>query len=90
MGWEFNITPDDIIFPEYCPYLNIRLVIGDVFPPKDDNPSIDRIDPSKGYIKGNVEVVSLLANRIKSNASPSDIMKVALRLAAMRVESEVA
>jgi hypothetical protein len=69
---------------EYCPYLNIKLIIGDVFPPLDNNPSIDRIDPSRGYVKGNVEVVSLLANRIKSNASPSDIMKVAIRLAAMQ------
>ncbi len=39
--------------------------------------SIDRIDASKGYIVGNVQIISQKANRQKSDASLSDILKLA-------------
>lgn len=62
---EFSIDQADIIIPEFCPVLNIPLSfeVGG-----DNSPSIDRIDSSKGYIKGNVKVVSWRANNLKSNA----------------------
>lgn len=37
---------------------------------------MDKIDPSRGYVKGNVIVVSGLANRIKTNATLEQIKKV--------------
>lgn len=81
MGWDFDIKVADVEFPDYCPYLDVKLVIGEGGPAvKDNNASLDRIDSSMGYVKGNVEVISILANRIKSNAKPEDIMKVAVRL----------
>jgi hypothetical protein len=64
----FNITIEDVPIPKICPILKVPLVLG-----KANNyefaPSIDRIDSKKGYIKGNVKVVSALANRMKSNAT---------------------
>ena len=39
--------------------------------------SIDRIDASKGYVVGNVQIISHKANRQKSDASLSDILKLA-------------
>lgn len=44
--------------------------------PIDTSPTIDRVDNSKGYIKGNVVVVSYLANRIKSSADANQLGKV--------------
>jgi hypothetical protein len=38
---------------------------------------MDRIDNTKGYEKGNVIIVSRLANVIKNQATPSQIKKVA-------------
>lgn len=39
--------------------------------------TIDRIDPEKGYVEGNVAVISAKANTIKSAYTSSDLMKVA-------------
>ena len=64
----FNITLEDVPIPKLCPILGVPLVLG-----KANNyefaPSIDRIDSNKGYIKGNVKVISALANRMKTNAT---------------------
>jgi len=75
-GIPFNLDPDDVIAPDYCPVLGIALHKGQGMGPKDYSPSVDRIDPSKGYVKGNVLVVSQRANRIKQDASPSEILAV--------------
>lgn len=65
---EFNLTEDDIVIPSVCPVLLV---------PFNDSleytPSVDRIDPTKGYIKGNVQIMSNKANRMKSNATPTEL-----------------
>lgn len=40
-------------------------------------PSLDRIIPSKGYVKGNVCWISFKANQIKSDGTAEDIRMVA-------------
>ena len=60
---EFSIDRDDINIPNVCPYLKTKFVFGDY----NTSMSLDRIDPNKGYVKGNIQVVSLLANKCKSN-----------------------
>lgn len=71
-GIPFDLTVDDFEIPEYCPLLGIKLVrnIGSA---KDDSPELDRIVPSKGYVKGNVWIISRKANRIKYTASIDEI-----------------
>jgi len=44
---------------------------------RPNSPSIDRVSPGKGYVKGNVIVVSQKANSIKSNATPHELERVA-------------
>ena len=72
-GWGFILTEKDIVIPEYCPYLGIKLTIGGN-KQKDSTASIDRIDNSKGYLPGNVQVISWLANRMKTNASNEQLI----------------
>jgi hypothetical protein len=67
-GVEFSLTLEDIIIPDVCPLLEQPLDIG-ASKAHDWSPSIDRIDSSKGYIPGNVWVVSWRANRIKNDAT---------------------
>ncbi len=66
-GWEFNLTEEDVIIPEYCPVLKVKL--DKVGSGSSYTPSIDRIDPSKGYVKGNIRVVSHRANTLLSDGS---------------------
>ena len=76
---EFDLELSDIKIPEFCPILGVKLELG-----WKDNyefaPSIDRIDSKKGYVKGNVAVVSLLANRMKSNATIEQCLAFALNI----------
>jgi hypothetical protein len=69
-GLEFNISIDDILIPVVCPLLGITLEFNGS---RYNTPSLDRIDNTKGYIKGNVWVISDLANRMKQNASIEDL-----------------
>jgi hypothetical protein len=66
-GLEFNLTKYDIKIPPVCPILNIPLVIEAGQGHLPGAPSLDRIDNSKGYIKGNVAVISHRANTLKSD-----------------------
>lgn len=72
-GLEFNLSKEDIMIPLFCPVLNIPLRI-DNNKLCEDSPSLDRIDNSKGYIKGNVCVISWRANKLKSYGSIEDHM----------------
>jgi hypothetical protein len=66
----FEIDESDIIIPEYCPILNIKLNfnVGKGRKNWRDSPSLDRINPSLGYVKNNIRVISNRANLLKSNA----------------------
>ena len=68
----FNLEISDIIIPEYCPILEIKL---EIFESKDNlnGPSIDKIIPNLGYIKGNIRIISRKANMMKLNASPEEL-----------------
>lgn len=64
------------IVPSVCPVFGTPFeFIGKKLRP--ESPSLDRIDPSKGYTRGNVAIISLRANAIKSNATWQDIQRVA-------------
>ena len=75
---EWSLDFDTFDFPEYCPYLGIKLDYslgkGKIQP---DSPSFDRIDPTKDYTPGNVEIISNRANSMKSDAGREDQIKMA-------------
>lgn len=76
-GLLFNLSPDDFEIPEVCPILGIPLRFATGRGPSDHSPSIDRIDNNKGYVKGNIIVVSWRANRIKGDATPDELALLA-------------
>lgn len=75
-GIPFNLTIEDCFIPKVCPVFGIPLVVGQVRTNgmhADDAPSLDRIDPIKGYVKGNVRVISWRANHLKNNATRQEL-----------------
>jgi len=92
-GTEFSIAIEDVPWETHCPImgmeLNYALCDGSGIQPQ--SPTLDRIDSSKGYIKGNIQVLSWLANTMKSCATQEELMTfikgVALRHGGGRVET---
>jgi hypothetical protein len=56
----FGIGVRDVTIPERCPALGIPLTLGERR--TANSPSLDRIIPYKGYVPGNVRVISDKAN----------------------------
>jgi len=76
-GLPFNLTKDYLssIMSNTCPVLNIQMEFGKVN--RETSPSLDRIIPELGYVRGNVIVISNKANSIKNSASTKEILMVA-------------
>lgn len=66
---EFSISVEDVVIPEACPLLDILMFLAPGTGYNPNSPSIDRLDNSKGYVKGNIWVISRKANEMKSDAS---------------------
>ena len=74
----YNLTTEYLrsIFPKdfMCPILNYKMVVNDNVVGKL-SPTLDRINPRLGYVKGNVEFVCMLANHMMSNATGQDLTR---------------
>jgi len=75
-GKEFTVEFGELEFPTHCPILGLEL---DYFTEnKSENTvSFDRIDSNKGYVSGNVVIISWRANRIKNNGTADEHQKIA-------------
>jgi hypothetical protein len=74
-SWDFDLKAEDLEIPEYCPILGIPILIVKG-PKRDGSPSLDRLDSSRGYTGDNVWIISWKANRIKSNATLYELIKI--------------
>ena len=81
--YEVTVTPRDVcaVWPasSRCPILDIPFEVaqsntGD----RTASPSLDRIDPARGYHPDNIRVISTLANRMLQDASPELLERLAL------------
>lgn len=80
---QFNLTKEDIeeILQKQdykCCYTGIKF--GDNFSNKESYPTLDRIDSSKGYIKGNICICTYIANMMKSNLSISQFKDIIIKI----------
>jgi hypothetical protein len=76
-GLEFNLTMKDIPdIPEFCPvfpWIPLESRTGKGRKGRHSNsPSLDRIDSSRGYVPGNIRIISLRANVLKSDGTPQE------------------
>jgi hypothetical protein len=69
------LTLEDIPdIPTHCPvftWIALEYRVGEGR--RDNSPSLDRIDNTKGYVKGNVRVISWRANNLKGNAIDQEL-----------------
>ncbi len=76
-GITFDLREDDFEIPAICPVLGIPLEQRrGQRGPDDASPTLDRIRPDLGYVRGNVIVVSWRANRLKSDASMVELAQI--------------
>lgn len=71
-----DINPQDISIPKFCPVLGLELQSGDGIK-SPNTASLDCIDPSLGYIKGNIQVVSWRYNKFKADLKPEELKLIA-------------
>jgi hypothetical protein len=78
-GIPFTILPEDIVIPEFCPVLGLRLerAKGKA---TASSPSLDKIIPSLGYVRGNIWVISHRANTLKHDATLEELEKLVIAL----------
>jgi hypothetical protein len=77
-GLDFDLELFDIVIPEVCPVFGTTLARGCTKKGKSvladpNSPSLDRIDSSKGYVKGNVWVISNRANKLKNDGTLDEL-----------------
>ena len=68
----FNIELKDVVIPEKCPVLEIPFIQG-IKGDYQYTYSLDRIDNTKGYIKGNIQVITNKANSMKNSATIDEL-----------------
>ena len=88
----FNLTPEDIKIPDLCPALGTKLEANtwtdDSKGAQPNSPTLDRVIPEKGYVKGNVAIISHKANLIKNNGTLDELKAVACWLRKLLKEQE--
>lgn len=72
LTWQYV----ESIWPDACPYLGVPLQHG-VGKMCSASPTLDRVEPVKGYVEGNVEVISWLANVMKNSATKAQLVSFA-------------
>jgi len=71
-GYAFDITIEDLMpFPTHCPIFKTELLYGTG--DRNNCASLDKIDPLLGYTKGNVNIISGRANRLKADATVKEL-----------------
>lgn len=90
LGLPFNIKSSDLVMPDTCPVLGIKLAVSNGHA-TDSSPSIDRMVPELGYVRGNVAIISHKANTIKNNATVEELEMVIswLKHRYQKLESDV-
>lgn len=83
-GLAFDLRECDVDMPTHCPVLGLKLTIG-AGRRIECSPTLDRVDPSRGYTRDNVWVISWRANRIKNDATLEELYRLVATLEARNI-----
>ena len=80
LGYVRSMVGENAELASHCPVLGIPFdwscLRNNGSKPVSNSPSLDRIDPERGYVKGNVWIISFRANTIKNNATHEELKLV--------------
>lgn len=71
-GLDFNLKLADLVVPDECPVLRVPILMGEKWS-HPQSPSVDRVKPELGYVRGNVRIISWRANRLKCDATVGEL-----------------
>lgn len=74
---EFTITEHDLDWPTHCPVFGIELHYPGHYHHDPAGASLERINVAKGYVPGNVRVISLRANLLRKDATAAELVALA-------------
>lgn len=74
-GLPFALPKDAIIVPRTCPALGLAIELRGRR--TASSPSLDRIIPERGYVPGNIRVISDRANRLKGGRNLNQLRRLA-------------
>lgn len=64
--------------PSHCPIFGTKFEIGSGSAMQSDvSPTLDRVIPELGYVRGNLAIISWRANRLKSDANAEELRRIA-------------
>lgn len=75
-GIPFSLDVSDIVIPTHCPVLGIPLFVTKG-KRTDNSPTVDRHIPERGYVPDNISIISWRANRLKNDATPTELKALA-------------
>lgn len=67
-----DLEASDLLVPAHCPVFGYRMRWESFW----RRPTVDRIDNSKGYVKGNVVIVSQRANQLKNDSTLDELRAI--------------
>jgi hypothetical protein len=75
---ELSIADYKSLITTHCPLLGLELSYASYTTTRtpDNYASLDKIDPNKGYILGNVQIVSFRANTLKNSATLEELKQI--------------
>src|SRR5882724_4806672 len=76
LGVPFDLELVDIVIPEFCPVLGVKLEWGRGLKTglkAPNSPSIDRVIGERGYTKCNIRVISNRANLLKRDGTLAEL-----------------
>lgn len=74
-GVPFDLCPEDFAQIETCPVTLKRMIYGASSALCPEAASLDRLVPEKGYVRGNVRVISLEANLLKRRCTDPAVFR---------------
>jgi hypothetical protein len=75
--FDLDVDYVESILPDKCPVFGEPFVFGSGVKRDPFTPTLDRIIPLRGYVKGNIQAISFKANLIKSAYGSTDVAVVA-------------